>query len=270
MEKFLASAVQMRAGNDTEANLTVAERLITEAATGGAKLIVLPEVFAWRGPTDQEREIAETIPGKLSDRIADLARKLGVFIVAGSLLEKPSGGVGLPFNTAALFGPRGEMLAKYRKVHMFDVELENGLGVRESHSRSGSTEVVCVDTELGRIGLAICYDLRFPELFRRLADDGVEIIVVPSAFTRETGRAHWHLLVRARAVENQCYVIAPNQHGENEKGFAEFGHSIIVDPWGEVIAEASSDRNEHISAILDADRLERIRKKLPCLEHRKL
>jgi predicted amidohydrolase len=176
----------------------------------------------------------------------------------------------LPFNTATLFGPDGSLVAAYRKIHLFDVDLPGRVTVKESDLRRAGDEVVCVQTELGRIGLAVCYDLRFPELFRKLADAGAEVIVMPSAFTKPTGQAHWEPLLRARAIENQCFVVAPNQYGVSTHGFEDYGNSLIVDPWGQVVARGPDNEAAVVTAMLDAAVLERVRRELPSLEHRRL
>jgi predicted amidohydrolase len=268
MLSFVAAAVQMKSGPDKAANVAEASARIEEAARAGAQLVALPEVFAWRGPHDRERLEAEPVPGPTTDRMAALARRLGIHLVAGSLLEaRPDG---LPYNTTTLFSPDGSLLALYRKIHLFDIDLPGRVTIRESDLRAPGSEVVCVATALGRIGLAVCYDLRFPELFRRLADAGAEIVVMPSAFTRPTGLAHWEPLLRARAIENQCFVIAPNQFGAGSAGFSDYGNSLLVDPWGTVLARGGDDEPGVVSATLDADVLERVRRELPSLAHRRL
>lgn len=269
MQTFAAAAIQMKAGPDKAANVAEAGARIEQAARAGAQLVALPEVFAWRGPHGQERSEAEAIPGPTTDRMAALARRLGIHLVAGSLLEARDDG-GLPFNTATLFGPDGSLLARYRKVHLFDVDLPGRVTIRESDLRAPGSEVVSVETALGRIGLAVCYDLRFPELFRRLADAGTEIVVMPSAFTRPTGLAHWEPLIRARAIENQCFVVAPNQYGAGSAGFSDYGNSLVVDPWGVVLARGGDDETAVVAATLDGAELDRVRRELPSLRHRRL
>jgi predicted amidohydrolase len=269
MKSFLAAAVQLHAGTDKAANLRAAARWVEEAAAAGAELVALPEVFTWRGPLGQERDHAEPIPGPTSELMAELARRLRIHLIAGSLLELAPGAY-LPFNTSLLFGPGGDLLAAYRKIHLFDIDLPGRVTVRESASRARGDAVVSVETSLGRIGLAICYDLRFPELFRRLSEAGTEIIVMPSAFTRPTGQAHWESLIRARAIENQCFLIAPNQFGRSSGGIEDFGNSLLVDPWGKVLARGEDEGAGFVMARLEADVLERVRRELPCLEHRRL
>jgi len=260
----------MRAGPDPERNLETARQLVERAAREGAELVALPELFGWSGPSAAERDNAETVPGPTTELAADLARAHGIHIVVGSVLERSTDDPERCFNTCAIVGPDGTLLAAYRKVHLFDVDIANGPTVAESRTRAAGSQTVCIDTALGRIGLAICYDLRFPELFRRLADAGAEIVVMPSAFTAKTGAAHWMPLIRARAIENQCYFVAPNQHGATSHGFSSYGHSTIVDPWGEVLAEAGSEGPDIVTARLDADRLTRVRADLPSLTHRRL
>jgi predicted amidohydrolase len=268
MQSFVAAAVQMKSGSDRAANLAEASARIVEAAGAGAQLIVLPEVFAWRGRHDLEREQAEPVPGPTTDAMSELAMRLGVHLVAGSILESSS--EGLPFNTTTVFGPDGALLARYRKIHLFDVDLPGRVTIRESAMRAPGSEVVTVATSLGRIGLAVCYDLRFPELFRRLAEAGSEVVVMPSAFTRPTGQAHWETLVRARAIENQCFFVAPNQYGAASQGHHDYGNSLLVDPWGAVLARGADDEPGVVSATLDASVLDRVRRELPCLTHRRL
>ena len=269
MQSFVAAAIQMHSGPDKAANLAEAEARVGEAARAGAQLVALPEVFSWRGPLGGEQAVAEGIPGPTTDAMAALARRLGIHLVAGSILEKAPGG-GRPFNTATLFGPDGSLLARYRKVHLFDVDIPGKVTVKESDSRAPGDQVVSVATALGRIGLAICYDLRFPELFRRHADAGTEVVVMPSAFTMTTGRAHWEVLVRARAIENQCFVVAPDQYGAGASGLLDHGNSLVVDPWGVVLGRGPDDAAAVVSATLDAATLDRVRRELPCLTHRRL
>jgi predicted amidohydrolase len=266
--KYIAAAVQMLASDDKAANLNEAEHWVRSAAATGARLVVLPEVFIWRGNKKMEREFAEAIPGPTSDMLAALARELGIHLLGGSILEAiPAGRKA--FNTSLLFAPTGELLASYRKIHLFDVDLANGVSLRESDSRAHGGEVVVAETELGKLGLSVCYDLRFPELYRGQADRGADLIFVPSAFTAFTGEAHWETLLRARAIENQVYVIAADQFGKSPKSFECHGHSMIVDPWGKILAELP-DGPGVISAEIDLDYLAKVRAELPALKHRKI
>jgi predicted amidohydrolase len=266
--RYVAAAVQMSSGADKAANLARALALIREAAARGARLVVLPEVFAWRGPRAEEAAAAEPVPGPTTAALGALAGELGIVLCAGSLLETVAGEP-RPYNTSCVFDPRGALVARYRKLHLFDVELPGRVSVRESATRAPGTEVVTVPTALGTLGLSICYDLRFPELYRALVRAGAEILLVPSAFTFPTGAAHWEVLCRARAVENQCYVIAPDQTGTSPHGFADYGDSLIADPWGRVLARAG-DGDGVVTAEIDRASLARIRRELPCLTHARL
>ncbi len=265
---ILAAAIQMSASGDKAQNLERAERLIRLAAARNANLVVLPEVFNWRGRRADQPANAETLEGQTLTVMARLARELGIYLVAGSITERVDGQA-KSFNTSVLLGPDGARLALYRKIHLFDVDLPGRVTVRESDAKAGGGEVVCAATAIGKIGLSICYDLRFPELYRRLAWAGATVVTVPSAFTFPTGEAHWEILLRARAVENQCFVIAPGQFGPNVHGFSDYGNSMIVDPWGRVLARAS-DQEGVVVAPLDFDYLERVRRELPSLKHVRL
>jgi len=266
--KFIVAAVQMVASDDKAANLAEAERRVREAARQGARVVGLPEVFIWRGEKKREREFAEAVPGPTSTAMARLASELGIHLLAGSILEQIPGSQ-KAYNTSLLFGPTGTLLASYRKIHLFDVDLANGVSLRESATREYGDAVVVAKTDRCVMGLTVCYDLRFPELYRALAHQGAEIIFVPSAFTAYTGEAHWETLLRARAIENQVYVVAPDQYGKSPKSFETHGHSMIVDPWGKVMAELA-DGPGVITAEIDLDYLAKVRAELPALHHRRL
>ncbi len=266
--KFLAAAIQMLATDDKAANLKEAEHEVRRAAAQGARLIALPEVFIWRGDKRLEREFAESIPGPTSKTMGALAGELETYLLAGSILEAIPGSAKV-YNTSLFFGPSGNLLASYRKIHLFDVDLANGTSLRESASREYGDSLVVTDTEFCKAGLSVCYDLRFPELYRTLAKQGAELIFVPSAFTAYTGEAHWEALLRARAIENQVYIIAPDQFGKSAKSFDTHGHSMIVDPWGEILSELP-DGPGVITAEIDLDYLAKVRAELPALKHRRL
>jgi predicted amidohydrolase len=268
MDGCRAAVVQMASGPDKQANLERAAALVRRVAAGGARLVALPELFTWRGARGYEVAEAEPIPGPTTEAMGRLARECAVVLCAGSVLEAVPGQARL-HNTACLFGPDGSLLATYRKIHLFDVALAGRVAARESDAYTAGERVVVADTAHGRIGLAVCYDLRFPELFRRLVVAGAEILVVPSAFTAPTGEAHWELLCRARAVENQCFLLAPDQTGPTTRGYAHHGHSLIVDPWGTVLARAGTDE-EVVVADLDPAALARVRHEMPCLSHARL
>jgi predicted amidohydrolase len=262
---------QMRSVDDVDANVAAAEVLLHEAADGGADLAVLPEVFPFLGSGRQITEIAEPIPeGSIAKRLAALARHREMWIAGGSIQEADAGKV---FNTLPLFDRGGELVTRYRKIHMFDVDLPDQPPFRESATYSPGDQLVTHPTELARLGLAVCYDLRFPELFRGLATLGAEVVVVPAQFQAVTGRAHWHVLLRARAIENQCFVVAAAQwgtYGDPERGRRSYGHSLAVGPWGDVIAEAEEEGTGVTFADLDLSQLRRVRSELPALTHRRL
>lgn len=266
--KFIAAAVQMVADDDKAANLREAERWIRRAASEGASVVALPEVFIWRGNKKLERENAEAIPGPTSRALSALAAELKIYLLAGSILEAIPGSA-KAYNTSLLFDPAGKIIAAYRKIHLFDVDLANGVSLRESATRAAGETVAAAQTDLCAMGLSVCYDLRFPELYRGLASQGAELIFVPAAFTAFTGAAHWEPLLRARAIENQAYIVAPGQFGRSRSSFETHGHSMIVDPWGKVIAEIA-DGPGVITAEIDLDYLKKIRAELPALQHRRL
>jgi deaminated glutathione amidase len=267
MAHYVAAAVQMCSGPDRARNLARATALVREAAARGARLIVLPEVMTWRGAREAEGENSEPIPGPTTEVMSSLARECNIYICMGSFLELSN--TSRPYNTSCLFDPTGTLLASYRKIHLFDVDLPGKVSVRESDLRTPGTDVVTAATSLGTLGLSICYDLRFPELYRRLSLAGAEVLLVPSAFTFPTGSAHWEVLCRARAIENQCYLIAADQTGMSPHGHADWGDSLIVDPWGRVLARAG-DGEGIVSAEIDLDYLARVRRELPALTHVRL
>ncbi|HWN57452.1 MAG TPA: carbon-nitrogen hydrolase family protein [Methylomirabilota bacterium] len=265
---YLAAAIQMTAGNDKAANLEPAERLVRVGAARGANLVALPEVYNWRGKRAEQSAAAETLDGESLSLMSRLARELRIHIVAGSITERGDDS-SRSYNTSVLLGPDGARMAVYRKIHLFDVDLPGRVTVRESDSKLAGADVVCAETSLGAIGLSICYDLRFPELYRRLAFAGARILMVPSAFTFPTGEAHWEPLIRARAIENQGYVIAPAQFGPNIYGYSDYGNSMIVDPWGRVLARAA-DQEGVVVAPIDLEYQDRVRSELPALKHARL
>jgi len=268
VSRYVAAAVQMSSGPDRTRNLARASALVREAAARGARLVVLPEVFAWRGPGDAEGPVAEPVPGPTTAVLAALAHELGLYLCGGSILERVPGEA-RPYNTSCLFDPAGTLVARYRKVHLFDVDLPGRVTVRESATRAPGNEAVTAPTPLGTLGLSVCYDLRFPELYRTLVRTGAEILLVPSAFTFPTGAAHWEVLCRARAVENQCYLIAADQTGMSPHGFPDYGDSLIADPWGRVLARAG-DGEGVVTAEVDTAYIARVRRELPCLDHVRL
>ena len=262
-----AAAVQLNAGADVADNLNVADGLARAAAADGAELIVLPEKWTAMGSDEQVRAAAETLEGPTVKWACALARELGVELVAGSFVEKLEGTDKLA-NTSVHVDRRGELRAVYRKLHMFDVEVD-GRSYRESDLEQAGSEIVLSHTDEGvELGMSICYDLRFPELYRILAVRGARVLTVPAAFTLATTRDHWETLLRARAIENQAFVIAANQIGEHPAGMRSGGRSMIVDPWGLVLAQAP-DEPTHIVAELDLERQREIRSALPSLANRR-
>lgn len=265
-DRIRVACVQMCAGPVKADNLATAERLVAEAAQTGAELVVLPEKWNAWGGADVLRANAERLEGGESvAALAEWARRHGITIVGGSITEEREGRERLS-NTSPVFDADGELVAVYRKIHMFDVDV-GGVAYRESEAEEPGEETVVCAAGGWRVGLSVCYDLRFPELYRILALDGAELVTVPAAFTAFTGKDHWELLLRARAVENQCYVAAPNQWGTYAPGKASYGRSLIVDPWGVVLAQAP-DEDCVIVAEIDRQRLERIRAELPSLANR--
>jgi nitrilase len=250
-----------------EDNLAAAGRLAERAAEDGAKLLVLPEYFALMAMSSADLIAAGETEGAgpIQDWLADVAARLGVWIVGGTMPIRADGAH--VYGTALVYDASGTRAARYDKIHLFDASA--GETHRESRFLAPGREPVTIETPFGRLGVAVCYDLRFPELFRRLIDAGAEIIAVTAAFTQATGAAHWSILTRARAIENLCYVVAAAQGGRHRNGRVTFGHSMIVDPWGEVLNEAAQG-SAVVAADLDAARLATCRKQLPALEHRRL
>ena len=267
---FLAAAVQLTSTSDEEANWQSARELIERAAAQGARFIATPENTNYLGPHEEKVRRAEPLDGRTCGRFAELARRLGVHLLLGSFNEK-SDESSRCYNTSVFFSPAGEILATYRKIHLFDVDVPGGVRFAESATCKPGTETAVVETPLGRFGLTICYDLRFAELYRRLADQGAEILLVPSAFTLATGKDHWEPLMRARAIENQCWVIAPAQHGRHDdQGLSHtWGHAMIVDPWGIPVATAADGPGLALAEI-DLDRVARVRQAIPVARHRRL
>jgi len=257
--------VQMAAGPEKGKNVERASEMVEEAARGGAEFVLLPEVFSFVADASLWKDAAETLPGPTSDRLADLARKHRIHLLGGSILER-SDDEGKCFNTSVLIGPDGRILAAYRKMHLFRVTLPDGVVFDEIHHTVPGGDMVTADTAMGKVGLTICYDLRFPELYRALTLAGAEIITVPSAFTAFTGEAHWQVLLRARAVENQVFILAPNQVGTSTTGVRFHGHSLVVDPWGTVLAEGGEDE-ELVTVEIDTARVVEVRNRLGTLGH---
>lgn len=259
----------MRVGPDKERNLRTAFHWVRTAAQQGARLVVLPEVFLWRGPPAESAAAAESLDGPTVGLLSALAAETQVTLVAGSLLESGAMPRDLPFNTTVVFGPDGARLGVYRKMHLFDLEVPGGPSEKESERFQAGSQPVCLATPVGKIGLSICYDLRFPELYRELVRQGAEILVAPAAFTAHTGVAHWEVLLRARAIENQCWMLAPAQAGPVLSGTEVWGHSMLIDPWGSILDLRATGEGLAL-AVLDRARAREVREQLPCLEHRRV
>jgi predicted amidohydrolase len=267
------AAIQMNSGPDISVNLHTAGRLLAEAAADNCVLAVLPENFALMGKHGGDKVDAAEEPGqgRIQDFLSDTAKALGIWIIGGSMpLVSPQTNAGRVYGACPVYDASGKVQAVYRKIHLFDVDLaENQESYRESRSMYPGDDVVTVDTPVGRVGLTICYDLRFPELYRRLVNDGAMVFTVPAAFTATTGAAHWHTLLRARAIENLAYVIAPGQYGQHADGRSTYGHSLIVDPWGRILAEAAAG-DRYLAADIDPGLATKLRSEFPALANRRL
>ena len=267
------AVVQLNSQDDVGLNLSRARHWIGQAASAGAQVVALPENFAFMGEEAVKREIAEVVHragggfGPIVSSLLESAAKHGVWVLGGGMPERSADGA-RPYNSSVLVSPAGAVAAVYRKVHLFDVSLADGTALRESAATFPGEETVTADVLGTRVGLSICYDVRFPELYRQLVNAGARVVTVPSAFTLTTGKDHWHVLLRARAIENQVYVVAPAQHGKHPRGRQTYGKSLVVDPWGEVIAQCSEGEGFAV-ATLDFDYLEHVRTSLPALGHRK-
>jgi deaminated glutathione amidase len=259
--------VQMNSQEDKGANIAAALDLIDRAAATGARLVALPEVWPYLGPDDVSRDQAETIPGPISEALAQRARRHGIYIHGGSIYEKRPGDPGM-YNTTVVIDPTGEIIAHYSKIHMYDVVLDGIAEYQESATVTPGNETTITEIDGIPVGLTICYDLRFPELFRILALKGAQAIVLPAAFTLMTGKDHWETLIRARAIENELYVIAPAQWGTHRPGKWCYGRSMVVDPWGTVVTTAP-DGVGIAYATIDPSRVAAVRRQIPSLANRR-
>ncbi|MDB4975049.1 MAG: Hydrolase [Myxococcaceae bacterium] len=276
------AVVQLNSTPDVEQNMQAAERQVRRATSAHARLVVLPEAFAYLGPETAQADVAEPLPqgGPLLARCQSWARELEVELILGGFWEsrtpqasaRASGQLAdaRVYNTSVHLGPDGEVKALYRKIHLFDVELADGTHLRESDKVAPGEEVVVTDTGFGKLGLSICYDVRFPELYRKLVDGGAIALSVPAAFTLHTGKDHWHVLLQARAIESQSYVLAAAQAGRCYGSRMSYGHALIVDPWGCVVAQCGGEGEGFATAQLDTELVERLRTQLPSLKNRRL
>jgi predicted amidohydrolase len=259
-----AGAVQLNSTDDTDRNLATADRLVRAAVGDGADFVVLPEKWTVLGTGEHLMAGAQPLDGPAIEWARSVAGELGIDLVAGSIVEQVAGQAKTS-NTSVHVGPDGEVRSVYRKLHMFDVEVDGTVYAESEHEQPGREVVTSQLADGSRLGMSICYDVRFPELYRAL---GAEVVSIPSAFTLATTRDHWEVLLRARAIENQCFVVAPNQIGEHPGGYRSGGRSMIVDPWGVVLA-CAPDSETAIVAELDRERLDEVRRRLPALTHRR-
>ncbi|WP_419420867.1 carbon-nitrogen hydrolase family protein [Legionella sp. D16C41] len=263
------AVIQMTSSSSVKANLTQIKDLLQQIADQDIDLVVLPENFAFMGVKETDKLIiAEPFgDGEIQTAISELAKQYNLWIIAGTIPIKAAAN---RVRAACLvFDNTGKCQARYDKIHLFDVIVTEKEAYLESATVEPGDELVVIDTPVGRIGLSVCYDVRFPELYRQLEKKGAQLFVVPSAFTAVTGRAHWEVLLRSRAIENLCYVLAPNQGGLHENGRQTYGHSMIIHPWGEILAQLSSDPGI-IKATIDLEQLEQLRQRFPCNQHHKL
>ena len=261
------AALQMVSAPDLVTNLATAERLIDQAVSDGAQLVSLPEYFVQMGLHETDKfQIAEEFgQGPMQEMLASKARQHGIWVAGGSMPIKTQDAAKVT-NTALLFNPKGEVVARYDKIHLFSYQ-DGVRNLDEGRTMVAGTEIVTADTPFGRIGMSICYDLRFPELYRAMGD--VDLILVPSAFTVPTGSAHWEVLLRARAIENQCYVLAAAQGGTHASGRQTYGHSMLIDPWGEVVSVLPEGEGVVMGEV-DPERLKSVRHNLQAMRHRKI
>lgn len=270
----------MCAGDDRDKNLELCDRQVAAAASAGAEMVVLPENFAYLGHSEGDRMAAaelldEREPGPILAALKRMATVHGVWLVGGGMAERiPEREVkdGIDpdkqaFNTCVVVAPGGALVSRYRKIHLFDADIPDGPSLRESSGTVAGHEIGVCETPLARLGLTVCYDLRFPEIYRALCvHEGAELVVVPSAFTARTGAAHWHVLLRARAIENQCFIVAAAQVGQHNERRNSYGHALIVDPWGTILAEVEDGEGLAIADI-DLALIEQTRQRMPCHQH---
>lgn len=263
---FKIGICQMQVAENKENNITKARFMIGEAAAGGSRLVVLPEMFNCPYASNFFPKYAESFPdGETIKMLSLAAREEGIYLVGGSIPERENG---LIYNTSFVFGPRGELLAKHQKIHLFDVELSGGLSFQESKTLGYGRKITVVETGICTLGVAICYDLRFPELSRLMAVMGAELIVIPAAFNMTTGPAHWEMLLRARAVDNQVFVVGAAPARDKNASYVSYGNSAVVDPWGKIIARAD-DKEEIVYGAIDLTLITKTRRELPLLKHRR-
>ncbi|MDP6524399.1 MAG: carbon-nitrogen hydrolase family protein [Kiritimatiellia bacterium] len=265
MKPLRVALMQLSAGTDVDRNLAKVDELLGEVSD--VDLVALPEVFSARGKHDDYVNSAEPIPGPATEHLSSIARRLDAWILAGSIIEESAEGI---YNTSVLLDRTGAIAAQYRKIHLFEAVLDNGQVIKETDTYKAGDQPVLADIEGWKCGMSICYDLRFPEMYRHYALQDAHLLFVPANFTQRTGRDHWETLVRARAIENQCFVVAPDQCGTNPStGVVSHGHSMVVGPWGEILC-CAGDAERVITVELDPKEIAATRARIPVIEHRKL
>jgi predicted amidohydrolase len=258
------AAVQLSSGSNTEENIERALAGVASAVSSGATYVQLPEYFNYRGPTSRYHDVAEDIPGPTTARLAEVARNNNITLHAGSMLER-SPDPSKSYNTSVVFAPSGDIVATYRKGHLFDINVPGEVEQYESRNIAPGDRLVITDAPGFALGLSVCFDLRFTEMYRRLSSHGATVLAVPSSFAVATGRVHWEVLLRARAIENHAYVIAAAQAGTTTEGLSSFGHSMIIGPWGEVLAESDVDGEDVLIATIDTREVDRRRSQIAVL-----
>lgn len=266
MSRFKIGVCQMLVGADKDENIRNAQRWIRKAAEKGSQVVVLPEMFNCPYENKYFPIFAETFPGKTTEALSQLAKELGVYIIGGSIPEKEGDAI---YNTSYIFAKDGSLLGRHRKMHLFDIGVEGGIRFKESEVLTAGNDVTVVETEYCKIGIAICYDMRFPELIRLMALEGAQVIVVPAAFNMTTGPAHWEITMRARALDNQVYFVVASPARNLEASYHAYGHSAIVDPWGTILYEAD-EKECVIDRVVDLEKIQKVREELPLLKHRRI
>lgn len=257
---------QMMVANDKDKNLNKAEEMIRKAASNNSQIVILPEMFNCPYENKSFPVFAEKESGQTTQMLSNLAKELNIYIIGGSIPELDDDKI---YNTSFIFNPKGETIGKHRKIHLFDIDIDGGIKFKESDTLGAGNKVTVVDTEYGKIGVAICYDMRFPELMRQMSLKGAKMIVIPAAFNMTTGPAHWNLTIRARALDNQVYFVAASPARNLNASYHAYGHSAIVNPWGEIIDQAD-EKETILYGKVDMEYVEKIRRELPLLKHRRL
>jgi len=265
VDNFKIAVCQMKILENKEENLAKAEKMIKEASSKGCDLVVLPEMFNCPYNNEFFPKYAEEFPGRTSRFLSRLAESENIYIVGGSIPEKDGGKI---YNTSYIFDKTGKLIGKHRKMHLFDIDVEDGISFKESDTLGPGNRVTVFETEFCKVGVAICYDMRFPELMRLMALKDAEIIIVPAAFNMTTGPAHWDSLIKVRALDNQVYFVAASPSRDLDSSYIAYGHSLIVDPWGDTVSEAGIEE-EIIYGTIDLNRVKKIREQLPLLKHRR-